>query len=359
MTEGAKKKNETGLENEYVEMVSKSMLKSYTEKDKLKAGIEPTPKIFVYNQAMWSLYRFIRKGVTSKRPPLLIVPSLINRNYIMDLIKGHSLIENLVENGNDVFLIDWGMPEAPYGHIGIAHYTAKFIKRAVRQILKITGAPKVNLMGQCLGGTMCAMYAAHPQLKKSVDKLLLLTTPLNFENSGLLSKWTNSEGFDIDKLTSAVGAIVPPEFFHGSFPLLNVRQTLSKYKNLLERFEMNDFKKIWTALDIWACDNVPFTLQAFRDLIKNFYQRNLFYKEGVSVEGCQLKVFDISAPTLSIAAKEDHVFTPGAAEAILESKAAKDKKVSHHVINAGHVTLIAAHPLRMETYKLFNDFLAG
>jgi len=358
MADGAKKNKKTALDPEYVEMVSRSIYKSYTDAHKAEAGIGPTAKIPVYRQAMWTLYRF-ESAKKSSKPPLLIVPSLINRNYIMDLLKGHSIIESLVENGNDVFLIDWGVPDASYGHIGIDYYTCKFIKRAVRQVKIISGAPSVNLMGQCLGGTMCAMYAAHPELKKDINKLLLLTTPLNFENSGLLSKWTSAEGFDIDKLTSSLGAIVPAEFFHSSFPFLNVRQSLSKYKNLLERFEMRDFKKIWLALDIWASDNVPFTLQGFRDLIKVFYQRNAFYTEGVVIDGKPVRVFDITTPTLSVAAKDDHVFTQNAAEAILESKAAKNKKVEHHVIGAGHVTLIAAHPLRIETYKIFNDFLSA
>lgn len=357
MADGAKKEKETKLDPEYVEIVSKSVCKSYTDKDKQKLGMIPTPKTPVYTQAMWTLYRFDSKA-RAKRPPLLVVPSLINRNYIMDLLPGHSLMESLVKGGNDVFIIDWGVPDPSYGHIGLPYYASKFLRRAVRQVKKIAGSEKINLMGQCLGGTFAAMYAAHPEFKKDIEKLLLLTTPLNFENSGLLSKWTTSEGFDIDKLTAAVGAVVPPEFFHSSFPLLMVRNTLSKYKNLLERFDMPDFKKIWQALDIWSSDNVPFTLQGFRDLIKLFYLRNAFYAEGILLEDRVVRVFDITTPTLSVAAKQDHVFTESAAAAILESKAAKEKKVEHHVMDAGHVTLIAAHPVRTETYRIFNEYLA-
>ncbi len=358
MADGSKKVKETKLDPEYVEMVSKSIYKSYTDKDKRKLGMEPTAKTPVYTQAMWTMYRFDSPKKT-KRPPLLVIPSLINRNYIMDLLPGHSIMESLVNAGNDVFIVDWGTPDPSYGHIGLAYYVSKFLKRAVRQVKKITGADKINLMGQCLGGTFCAMYAAHPELKKDLNKLLLLTTPLNFENSGLLAKWTNSEGFDIDKLTSAVGAVVPPEFFHSSFPLLMVRGTLAKYKNLLERFEIPDFKKVWQALDIWSSDNVPFTLQGFRDLIKVFYLRNAFYTEGILIEDKVVRVFDITTPTLSVAAKDDHVFTETAARAILESRAAKENKVEHHVMGAGHVTLVAAHPVRTETYKIFNDYLAA
>jgi len=354
----AKEAKDKKINQEYMEMVSKSVNKTYTDEDRKKLGIAPTPKTEVFRQATWTLYRYDLKE-KSKFPPLLIIPSLINRYYIMDLLKDHSIIESLVGAGLDVFLLDWGHPEAAYGHIGIGHYVSKFLKRAVRQIKKITASAKINLMGQCLGGTLCALYAAHPEFKKDINKLALLTTPLNFENSGLLSKWTNSDGFDIEKLTASVGPVVPADFFHASFPFLNVRQSLAKYKNLLERFETADFKKIWQALDFWANDNVAFTLNAFRDLIKVFYQQNRFYKDGFLLGEHLVRSADIDLPTLAVAAKEDHVFTETAAEAILESKAAKEKNVKYHVMAAGHVTLIAALPIRHETFKIFSDFFTA
>jgi len=353
------KEKKMGFDPEYMEMVSKSMYKLYKPEDKVKVGLEPSSKEAVYSQSCWTLYRYNSAKRSKTLPPVLIVPSLINRPYIMDLLKGHSIIEALLGAGLDVFLLDWGYPDEGIGHLGISHYVGKFLRRAVRQVKTIAGVSKINLMGQCIGGTMAAMYAAHPDLKKDINKLALLTAPLNFENSGILSKWTNPESFDIEKLTANVGAVVPSDFFHSSFPYLNVRATMGKYKNLLERFDMPDFKTIWQALDIWACDNVPFALQAFRDLIQVMYQQNRFYKGIYMLEGKQVCLKDIDAPTLSVAARDDHVFTENAASAIKESIAASANKLEYHVMPAGHVSLIAAHPVRVETFKIFIDFLTA
>lgn len=350
------KKKDPAPDKEYVDMVAKSVLKMYAEEDKRKVGIGPTPMDLLYRQGPWSLHR-CRGGAGSPHPPVVVVPSLINRPYIMDLLPGHSLLGSMVSAGLDVFLVDWGTPDASVGHYGFADYTAKFLRRAVRIVKRLRGVGKVSLVGQCIGGLIAALYAAHPVLSRDVDRLALLTTPLDFKDSGLLSSWTKKEHFDIDKITGAFEGVVPADFLHNSFPFLDSKKTLGKYRTLLENQKIPDFKRIWQALDIWANDNVPFALQAFRELIRSFYQENAFLEGRFVVDGTPVAVSDIAAPTLALAAAEDHVFTEPAAAAIKTCRAAKEGRLIYQVMPAGHVTVIAAHPVRNETFKLFNAFL--
>ncbi len=42
--------------------------------------------------------------------PVVIVPSLINRHFILDLLPGKSLIEFMLQNGLKVYVLDWGVP---------------------------------------------------------------------------------------------------------------------------------------------------------------------------------------------------------------------------------------------------------
>ena len=78
----------------YREMLSRSVTKSYTESDRHRLGMEPTPKVQVFRQGCWTLYR-CGTEFASDYDPVLIIPSLINRNYILDLLPGHSLIEQM------------------------------------------------------------------------------------------------------------------------------------------------------------------------------------------------------------------------------------------------------------------------
>lgn len=359
MASDAGKKSGTkrpGPDKELVDMVAKSVLKMYADEDKRKVGISPTPMYPVYRQAGWTLYR-CRGGENSPHPPVVVVPSLINRPYIMDLLPGHSLLESMVGAGLDVFLLDWGVPDAGIGHCGFAEYVSRFLRRAIRRVKRIRGVERVSLAGQCIGGIIAALYAAHPLLSRDIDRLALLTTPLDFKDSGLLSSWTKKEHFDLDKITSAFDGVVPADFLHNAFPFLDVKKTLGKYRTLLENEKIPDFKRIWQALDIWANDNVSFSLAAFRDLIRAFYQENAFLAGRFVVDGTPVSVADIACPTLAIAAAEDHVFTEPAAAAIKTSRAAAEGRLIYQVMPAGHVTVVAAHPVRTETFKLFNAFL--
>ena len=132
---------------------------------------------------------------------------------------------------------------------------------------------------------------------------------------------------------------------------------LAKYRRLLENFEMPGFKEIWEALDIWGSDNVDFTKQAYTELISTLYQENAFYKGEYMVGGRKVDFKDIDVPILSLVARDDHVFTEKAAFAIHECKAARKGQLDYHVIPAGHVSLIAAHPVRVHTYTLVREFL--
>lgn len=340
----------------YKEMVSRSMLTGYSAADRKRLGMEPTAKTPVFRQGSWTLYR-CGTDYKSNYAPVLMVPSLINRNYIMDLLPGHSLIEQMKLAGLDVFIIDWGDPDAGMGGCGYDHYVSKWIRRAIRQIKKLTGHDKVQLAGQCLGGLMAALYASHSELKKDISSLFLLTAPIDLEESGLLAQWTSVDGFDIEKLTAPFQGLVPAKFFHASFPLLDPKKQLGKYRSLLENFDMPGFKEIWEALDIWASDNVDFAKKAFIELIREFYQENSFFKGNFKIMGEDVSSKNIDVPVLSLVARDDHVFNERAARAIQDCKAAKKGMLDYHVIPAGHVSLIAAHPVRVHTFTLVKEFL--
>ena len=220
----------------YKDIVSKSLFKKYSQKDKDRLGIAPTKKVPVFRQASWTLYR-CGEGKQSDSLPVVLIPSLINKYYIMDLLAGHSLIESMLGAGLDVYLIDWGVPDESMGHYGFAHYVGVWVRRAIRHVKKISKKDKVQLVGQCIGGLMAALYAAHPLLSKDVEKLFLLTAPLDFEDSGLLSQWTSTEGFDVVSMTSPYQSLVPADFFHASFPLLDPKKQMAKYRTLLENYD--------------------------------------------------------------------------------------------------------------------------
>jgi polyhydroxyalkanoate synthase subunit PhaC len=75
-----------------------------------QADTGQTPKATVWTKNKAKLYRYEPEKEKKYPVPILIVYALINRPYVLDLIPGNSLIEYLVGEGFDVYLLDWGIP---------------------------------------------------------------------------------------------------------------------------------------------------------------------------------------------------------------------------------------------------------
>ena len=106
-----------------------------------------------------TLYRY-RSRPAPHEIPVLLVFALINRPEIFDLAPGNSFIEFLLDEGYDVFLLDWGVPDDEDADMGLDTYVLDELHAGVRETLRASGAPQVSLLGWCIGATLCAMYVA-------------------------------------------------------------------------------------------------------------------------------------------------------------------------------------------------------
>lgn len=343
-----KEKNE-----KFGEFILKSLTGGTEEIDKAKVELSlmPTPKETIYTECSVKLYRFTPVKKKLHPVPLIIVPSLILRYYIMDLIKGHSLIENLVNQGIDTYLIDWGVPGDEHGLLTFDYYVDTFLRRAVRQVSRRTGAEKINMLGQCLGGTIAAVFTSlYPD---KINRLGLLTTPVDFEDAGLLALWTDKSRFNVDKVVDSFGSVVPPDFIHACFQFLDTKATVERYKKLFNNVLDENFLYYYRSMDTWLSDKIPFPGEVFRKFIKGLYQENELARGIFPINGRNADLANIKCPVINVVAELDHVFPRKSA---LATASLAGGPVETHVIPAGHVTLVALFPVREETYKLFSDF---
>ncbi|MCA2981789.1 MAG: hypothetical protein INH37_26230, partial [Myxococcaceae bacterium] len=79
----------------------------------LPKTLMPTPRSTVLEDGPAKLYRFhpATDVALVDAAPVLLVPSMINRWYVLDLRKGASVAEALVGAGLDTWCLDWGAPE--------------------------------------------------------------------------------------------------------------------------------------------------------------------------------------------------------------------------------------------------------
>jgi polyhydroxyalkanoate synthase len=113
-----------------------------------------------YAPALPSVYRY----------PLVIVPPMINKYYITDLAPGRSMIEYLVGQGHQVFVVSWRNPDARHRDWNLDSYGAAIVK-ALDAARAICEAPKASVLALCSGGIATAMVAAHLAAAGGLDEL--------------------------------------------------------------------------------------------------------------------------------------------------------------------------------------------
>ncbi len=285
---------------EHMDAITEQFLKETAGNvDEYPRGV--TPREVVWNAGNVSLIKF-ESPDTAEGTPLLIIPSLINRWYILDVTEKTSYIKRFSEK-RPTFLIDWGYPGVESGHLPLSHFYHRSIKRAVRQIRKITGISKVDLMGYCIGGTMAYAFSClEPDL---VDHLILLTAPLNFEETGILGRYADT--FPVDAFADSMDSM-PGWLLAFSFNFIQPMGTYQKTKMFKSKCGSDSFRELFNAMERWVADPVDFPAQAYYELLTDLYQDNLLAAgkletaDGIKVDPAKRK-----AKVLILNAGKDHI----------------------------------------------------
>ena len=97
------------------------------EADPVETGRTPKEVVWTKNKAR--LYRYEPEKGKRHPVPVLLVYALILRPYVLDLIPGNSLIEYLVGEGFDVYMLDWGVPGDEDKDLSFEHYVLDYLPR--------------------------------------------------------------------------------------------------------------------------------------------------------------------------------------------------------------------------------------
>lgn len=298
-----------------------------------KPNIAPTPSRLVYQENKLRVLGYAPARKRRQRPPLpvLVVNSLVNKYYILDLTPGKSFVAYLAGEGIPVYMIDWGVPDAGDARLTLAHHVNHYLQRIVAAVCADAGVEQVMLIGYCMGGTLSLMYTAlHPG---RIAGLVLLATPVDFDNDALLNLWTRREYFDVDKLVDAFGN--PPEsLLQSTFMMLKPTKNITKYVDLLQHADDDDFVETFLAFDYWVNDVVSLPGETFRQFVKWCYQENQLVQGKLRLGRRVVKLEQITAPLLNVVANHDDVVPRASAEAVMELVGSRDKELL--AVNGGH-----------------------
>jgi len=287
----------------------------------LPSGV--TEKEAVYTEDKLTLYHYKNpKGdAATNKTPLLISYALVNRPYMTDLQENRSTVRGLMEQGQDVYLIDWGYPDRSDSFLTMDDYINGYIDRCVDVIRERHDVDAVNLLGICQGGAFSLCYTSlHPE---KVKNLVLMVTPVDFQTpENMLSQWIKH--IDVDLLVDSMGNISGDLMNWTFLNLKPYRLLAQKYIDMVDILDNPKSVCNFMTMEKWIFDSPDQAGECYRQFVKEFYQQNKLIKGEVELGGKTVDLKNITCPVMNIYALDDHLVPPSASKALAQHVGTKD-----------------------------------
>ncbi|KPA08867.1 poly-beta-hydroxybutyrate polymerase [Candidatus Magnetomorum sp. HK-1] len=310
--------------------------------DDLDVDLAKTPYEIVHTEDRVRL-KYYQPDTIEYSTPLLIVYALINRETMLDLQPGRSVIQTFLNHGMEVYMIDWGYPTRKDRYVSIDDHVNVYIDSMVDFIRKKHNLPKINLMGICMGGAFCVMYSSfHPN---KVNALVTSVTPTNFDTEkGLLHIWMKQPA--MIELADAFGNM-PADFMNFGFLLLNPpRLMLDKYVSFFENMDKKPFVENFVRMEKWIFDSPDIPFETFRQFVTDCYQKNLLIKGQMMLGGRRVNLKNITMPLINFYGEYDHLVPPEAANQLTKHVGSTDTK--DVCLATGHIGIYVSSKFQKE-----------
>ncbi|MGB8334036.1 MAG: class III poly(R)-hydroxyalkanoic acid synthase subunit PhaC [Desulfobacterales bacterium] len=311
----------------------------------LDTAIATTPYEVVYEEDRVKLKHYYPVLPKSKlmKTPLLVVYALINRETMLDLQPGRSIVQNFLNDGIDLYMIDWGYPTRKDKFLTIDDHVNGYMDNIIDFIRRQHNLPKINLMGICMGGTFSVMYSAlHPE---KIKNLVTTVTPTNFDtDQGLLHIWMKN--VDADRMVKTFGNM-PGDIMNLGFLLLNpARLMIDKYVGFLENVDNKTFVENFVRMEKWIFDSPDVPGETFRQFITDCYQKNLLIQSKMELGGRRVDLKKITMPLLNFYGQYDHLVPPAACELLTGKVGSKDTQ--DICLQTGHIGIYVSSKFQKE-----------
>lgn len=327
----------------------------YADPDKTPVG--QTPRTLVHQDGKISLYRYDRpQDAPEPKPdadPVLLVYSVINKTYILDLLPGFSFVEHLLDEGLDVYMVEWGETEPGDRTTTLDSYIDPGLTGCLAAIRQRTGKDKVSLFGHCIGGNLALMVAAlHPE---QISRVTTLTTPITTAEGGVVAVWTDRDLFPVDAIVDATGHM-PAKLIRYTFMVLKPYYEVMKWKMFLEKLGDEDVMKLFYPVDRWANENVDIPGAVFRKFVDEVFHANRFSNNETRIHGERVNLKRITCPVMNLTATRDWIVPPASAECLSDLVGSDDYR--HVSIEGSHVSIMI-DPRSRPQWTTLSDFLGG
>jgi polyhydroxyalkanoate synthase len=292
-----------------------------------------TPGAVVYRDEIFELLQYAPATPAVRSRPLLMVPPELNRYYILDLAPGRSLVEYLVGNGIQPFMIVWRNPRAGLGHgrWGLDDYlTAE--ARAAEVIKKITRSDTVNWLGLCAGGITTALMLGYLAATgdASAGSATFIVTMLTNSCPNIIGMMDTAKSRSMLQHAAAAGEIFPGRSVRTSFAWLRPNDLVFNY--LVSGWLLGQDPSSFDVL-AWNDDATAITARFALESTQLLVDA-MTGPAPVTVLGTPIDLAKVDCDSFHIAGYTDHI-TPWRAAYTSTQVLGGDKQLA--VVKSGHI----------------------
>ena len=315
--------------------------------------VSVTPKDEVWSLSKAKLWRY-RSSKVRHGPPVMLFLGLLGDSAIFDLHPGNSWAELLVDEGFDVFLFDWGRPEAAEGDHTLETYLDGYFIHAVDAVCRVADAEEVSLGAYCMGSLM-ALLLLGSRDDVPARNLVLFTPPCDYEHAPpFIDRYRDGRMDASDAIDETTG-LVPEDAVRAMFRLLQPTSDLVQYVTLWEHLWRDDYVEAHRAVNHWAWNHRAMAGPAFTQMITHFVQENRLMTGTAELDGRAVRLETIKAPTIMVVAERDEFVPPANSEPLASLLGSDDIEVLR--VPGGHAGALMGSAARRVTMPTVTEWL--
>jgi len=282
--------------------------------------------------------------------PVFMVPSLVNRYYVLDLSRRRSFARWLVDRGYRPLIIDWGSPGAMEQSFDLSDYVLGHLADAFDCATARCGGP-MPIVGYCMGGNLAlALALARPHL---TNGLALLATPWDFHADTGPSPMTTMAG-QWESLVSAFPAL-PVDLLQTLFALLDPNLALRKFNHFATLDQSGAAALDFVALEDWLNDGVPLVQAAARGCLVGWYGNNEPARGNWRIGGVPVVPERFDGPALVAAPEQDRIVPARSAQPL--GRALPNARII--APPSGHIGMMVGSRARAGLWTDIADWMAA